>query len=51
MVTLIIGRGVPSAVVDSAVSSVRASHPVVDVNVYRGEQAYPPILIGIERSR
>ncbi len=50
VVSLILAAGMPDAVADVVRLSVRAAAPGADVNVYRGQQAYPGVLIGVERS-
>ncbi|GIG55120.1 DAK2 domain-containing protein [Demequina activiva] len=50
VVSLVLGAGVPDAVADSVRLSVHAAAPLADLNVYRGEQAAPPVIIGVERT-
>ncbi|MFW2513412.1 DAK2 domain-containing protein [Demequina sp. SO4-13] len=50
VVSLILAAGVPDSVADAVRLSVRAASPDADVNVYRGEHAYPGVLIGVEHA-
>ena len=47
---VILGAGVRSSVADGAASRVAATAPGVEVHVYFGGQAAPPVLIGVETS-
>ncbi|WP_084105369.1 DAK2 domain-containing protein [Demequina sp. NBRC 110056] len=51
IVTLILAAGVPDAVADAVRLSVHGTSPQADVNVYRGQQAAPAVLIGVERQQ
>ncbi|MFN3865821.1 MAG: DAK2 domain-containing protein [Demequina sp.] len=50
VVSLILAAGVSEGVAQSVRISVRGVAPDADVNVYRGQQAYPGVLIGVERA-
>ncbi|MDN4481327.1 DAK2 domain-containing protein [Demequina muriae] len=50
VVSLILAAGMPASVADAVRMSVRAAAPDADVNVYRGQQAHPGVLIGVERA-
>lgn len=50
VVSLVLGAGVPEAIADAVRLSVHGTAPLADVNVYRGEQASPPVIIGVERT-
>ena len=50
VVSLVLGAGVPDAIADAVRLSVRGTAPRADVNVYRGEQSTPPVIIGVERT-
>lgn len=50
VVTLILGRGVNPAVADAVRLSVAAAAPTADVAVYEGDQAWPPISVGVENA-
>lgn len=50
VVSLILAAGMPEGVTDAARMSVRTAAPDADVNVYRGQQAHPGVLIGVEHS-
>ena len=47
---VILGAGVPSSAAEAAVSRVAATAPGVEVHVYSGGQAAPPIILGVETS-
>ncbi len=48
IVSLILATGVSEGVANAVRMSVRGLAPLADVNVYRGEQDHPPVLIGVE---
>ncbi|MFV0635046.1 DAK2 domain-containing protein [Demequina sp.] len=50
IVTLVLAAGVPESVADAVRLSVHGTAPLADVNVYRGGQAEPAVLIGVERA-
>jgi hypothetical protein len=47
---VILGAGVPSSAADAAVGRIAAAAPGVEVHVYSGGQAAPPIILGVETS-
>jgi len=48
LVTLILGRTVDPGVAEAVRLSVAATAPGADVNVFDGNQAWPPIYVGVE---
>lgn len=48
LVTLVVGRGIDTAVAEAARQSVAARAPEADFAIYEGGQAWPPLLIGVE---
>ena len=48
LVTLVVGRGIDTAVAETARQSVAARAPDADFSIYEGGQAWPPLLIGVE---
>jgi DAK2 domain fusion protein YloV len=48
LVTLVVGRDCPTEIADTLADHVRRNRPDVEINVYRGQQALYPVLIGVE---
>ena len=48
LVTLVIGDDVPSSIADDLAARVRATHPLVEVEVHAGGQPHYPLLLGVE---